>query len=410
MPAVLFCLIAGGRADDIRWLDDKIIRQTRQATVGILSRDGHASASGFFVSENGLVIACASTLEGLAEVVMFTSDNEEITGAKLVALDPLTDLAVLATGRRPPAFLTVHQKPVAANSSCAVVFRSGRAFKAADGVLLARRAQLDWTESRFLAVWSIAINPNMNGLTGAPVVTADGKVAGMCDFVTGFPPQKFVFAIPETAISTALEQARTAPAPRDFPRPGEVSRHGFSNTDPDYIEGMTRMSEGDPFGALDSFKSALRNHPKDPPAMIQVAACSRATGDVASAKRVLEELVRIAPERLQARAMLGMTLSEEGTSETTVRYFEELTTGFPEFAAAWGELGALRFDLGHKPAALAALKRHTELEPDSIHSWSVYAKALFATGDFDEATRAADRARELESILFKLTYSAPKRD
>jgi hypothetical protein len=143
---------------NIEWLDAEVIHKARQAVVAI-QPDGVATSSsnGFFASADGLVVTSASALEGNRRVVVLTLNKEEIKGARLMAIDPMTDLAVLATGRKKQAYLQVHDKPVAAGDSCAVIFHAGEGiFKTADGKLLERREELDWSEARFLEMWSIA--------------------------------------------------------------------------------------------------------------------------------------------------------------------------------------------------------------------------------------------------------------
>jgi hypothetical protein len=59
--------------------------------------------------------------------------------------------------------------------------------------------------------------------------------------------------------------------------------------------------------------------------------------------------------------------------------------------------------------AVAMIQRCAELEPESLNAWNFYADALAEVGKFDEASKVRDHVSELESIYFKLKYSAPHR-
>jgi tetratricopeptide (TPR) repeat protein len=400
---------------NIQWLDAEVIHKARQAVVAI-QPDGVATSSsnGFFASADGLVVTSASSLEGNRRVVVPTLNKEEIKGARLMAIDAMTDLVVLATGRKKQAYLQVHDKPVAAGDSCAVIFHAGEGiFKTADGKLLGRREDLDWSEARFLEMWSVAVNPNMNGLTGAPVITRDGRVAGMCDLVNGAPPQKFVLAIPEAAIAAVLARARAARKPLEFPKVGEISRlAGLPDPtgDPDYMEAMKLSSAGNRAAALEKYRAVLKRHPQNPLVMNRLASCLASAGNEDEARKILEDAIRLAPERLGLQLMYGNILQAQGDSVKMIRHYQDLTTRFPKLGDAWGRLGQCLFQAGRQAEGLAAIRKWTELKPDSMNAWDTYAQALSATGNHDEADCATKRSAELESLFFKLRYSAPKRD
>ena len=402
-------------SSNIQWLDDAVIHKARQAVV-LLVNDGPAtsSTSGFFASSDGLVVTSACKLEGKRRMVIRTSNKEEIKGARMMAIDPLTDLAVLATGWKTKAYLSVNDQPVAVGEPCAVIFHAGDGiFKTADGKLLARREERDWTETRFLEMWSVAVSPNMNGLTGAPVITRDGRVAGMCDLVEGSPPQKFVFAIPEAAIAAVLARARAARKPLEFPKTGEIRGYGDlpdPTGDPDYMEAMRLSSAGNQKAALEKYRAVLKRHPQDPIVMNRLACCLLETGNTDEARKIAEDAIRLAPDRLGPKLLLGAILDARTNSVKMISYYQDLTTRFPKLGDAWGSLGAHQFNAGRKAEGLAAIRKWTELEPDSMSAWDAYAQALTATGDYDEADRATERSSELESLFFRLRYSAPKRD
>ncbi len=402
-------LLLSASAADITWLDDAMVQKAKQAVVAVSVRENFGN-TGFFASDDGLVVTNASQFEGASKVRIFNSAGKEIPGCLLMMINPATDIAVLATGKKAPAYLAVDSRPAHAGESCAVIFGAGVAgkFITVDGKLLALRAGLDWTETRFIDLWSVGLNPNMHGLTGAPVITQEGRVAGMCDFVTGVPPQRFVFAIPETAIASALAQAREAQRPIKFPREGEISVYGVPS-DPDYLSAMKLMSAGNFAAALEKFESALQSNPQNPLTMIQVASCRANIGDLTGARKILEDAIRVAPERLKVRLFLGRIIASQSESASSLAYFQELADHFPQSGDVWGTFGEYLIKAGRGKEAVEPMKKWTELEPDSMRAWEGYAQALAASGDPDGAHQARAHFDELESALFKIRYSTPER-
>ena len=403
------------RAD---WLPNAVITKARKAVVTVQFEGAtKGSRSGFFASADGLVVTAASPLEGARQVVIRTSDNQEIKGARLMAVDPRYDLAVLATGGKNRPMLAVHEQAVAVGEACAVLFPAGGStLKTADGKLLARRAGLDWTESRLLELWSLAVSPQCNGPAGAPVITADGRVAGMYGFFGGSQAQKFTYAIPESALTAVLASARAAKQALAFPQPGEIIDSGTANGfavltgDPDFLAGARLLGTGDLVGALEKFRAALKRNPKNPVAMAKLASCLAFTGDTDEAGKVLKEAIALAPDRLGLPIALGEILNVRSDSATMVNYYQELTTRVPNLGKIRGALGMNLFNAKRKDEGLAALRKWTELEPDSMAAWDAYSRALTAAGEMSQADAASERSAALESLFFRLRYSAPKRD
>lgn len=397
-------------AEDIAWLEDSVISQARKAVVMVNPRQGVAT-TGFFVSSDGWVLTSAATLEGLREVVIITAEQKSLTGSKLVAMDPLSDLAILVTGMRPVHFLEVPDHPAVAGDSCAVILQNGEgSLRSTDGILLAQRDILDWTEKRLLRVWSVALRPDSYGITGAPVITREGKVAGMCDFISGKPPQKFVFAIPDTAIAALLKRARLGNnTPASFPKAGEISGFGVPS-DADYAGAMKLLSAGNTEGALQGFLQSLKLHPDNPIVLRQAALCYANTGRLADGSAMIDKALQLAPARMDLRAIKGQFLGTQGDHQKTVAYFQQLTASMPAYGTGWGRLSESLLRADRVREALQASQKWTQLEPDSIFAWNVHAVALSATGAFEAAAEATTRAEKLEKVFYTLRFSAPRRE
>lgn len=400
-------------AEEMKWLDDAVIQKAKQAVVWLTLRETQAGI-GFFASDDGLVVTSAGLCEGVSEVGVLTNGGEEIRGCRVVAMDPESDLAVLETGKKPTHYLKVQAKPAAAGELCALFYMSEwRKISAADGKLLARREGLNRKDARFVDLWSVGMSPNLKGPggylvqpSGAPVITRDGHVAGMCGFMrmTGEPSkQKFMFAIPEAAIASLLDTFRSSKQSLN-----SVTLAGA--TDPDYMEGVKLLNSGELPAAIEKFKLAAQRNPTDAGVMTVLAGALVNSGHAAEAREVIGAILKLEPAHVRARIGMGVVISTLDGETKAIDYFQRLTTEFPKLGEAWELLAKLYNRNGRKEEALAARKKHAELEPDSMNAWDACYEAFAAVGDYAGAGKAREQFNDLESLFFKLTYSAPKRN
>jgi Tfp pilus assembly protein PilF len=293
----------------------------------------------------------------------------------------------------------VHEQPADADAAYAVIYHSpSLKFKIIDGQLMSRRLSLDGTESRFLDIWSGALSPAASGLTGAPVITSDGKVAGMCDLISGNAKQRYVIAIPEAPIIAVVQRARRAKRPLPFPASGAISVTGVPQGEA-YRGGMKQIATGDLRAALESFRTALKDNPENPLAMTQEAFCQVSLGNYEEARKLLEKVRVVAPKRLRARTLLGHVLEAMGEHENAEACFRELTIDAPQLDDGWMGLGLRQLNAGNAVAAEMALKKCTELVPESMENWNRYAQALAETGKYSESYEAMEKVSDLESLL-----------
>lgn len=244
--------------------------------------------------------------------------------------------------------------------------------------------------------------------TGGALITADGAVAGMCDFVNGSWPNKRTFAVPGEALKNILARARTATKPAVFPRPGEVLGHQFPAC-PEYQEGLKLVGLGDFPAAKGRLEAALKVFPGNAIVVNHLAQVHVELGDTASADRLLREAVKAAPRKMYLDYQLGTILQASGEQAKALTHFQQLTVKFPEFALPWFGLVRQFSALERKSEALAAAQRYAELEPDSLTAWRTCATLLAASGDQAGARVAEEKFATLESYLFRIRYKAPQR-
>jgi hypothetical protein len=395
------------RAAGIKWVDAAVIEQGKKALVAVGTTKGVA-INGFFASDAGHVVTVAGPLEGTSAVTLKTSSGEEMP-AKLVMFNTEADIAVLATGRKPPGHLKFSATPPKVGAPCAIVYFEGKGavIAAADGQFLARRQGVDITSTRFQPIWSIAFSPTQNGGTGAPVICADGTAAGLMSATHVFggkTPQVIFKAVPESDVSAILAASIKSGRVINFPKLGSVNPDILGMSDPHEQQGRTFVAKGDLLSAIEEFQKALGKFPESPTILTDLAYCLTQQGDIAKAKATLQKALQHVPNNVQVRLMLATLPGEDNVGR-----LKELTEDAPLFAIAWGQLGIFLFNAGRHDEALDALRKYTELEPDSIQAWDKYAEILLKQGKLQESRAARDRASSLESLYFKLRYSAPKR-
>ncbi|MCX6852063.1 MAG: tetratricopeptide repeat-containing serine protease family protein [Verrucomicrobia bacterium] len=410
---ILACFCSAGFlcADDVVWLNDAVAQKALDATVSIDM--GDRKIVGFFVSADGLIVTVAQNLGGPSAPKIRSSTGEEMAHPELMAVDPINDLAVIATGSKPKAFLELEESFLSLFEAIVIphLTQSGR-MGVAHGRFFAQRPGADASNSRIVEVLSLGLAPTLPGTSGAPVVTRSGRAAGMCDSLTVLNGQKMYFAVPGKPVGELIALARKTRRPLSFSKIAELmplNSPVVSMVDRDYAEGVRLISVGDFEGAVEKFKVALKAHPRNPRLMHLLANVLAKTEHYAEARILLEEARQIDPANLNTRQLLGDVIRKMGELDQAITCFGELTRDFPQYAIGWGSLGLALRERGNKAEAVSALKKCAEFMPDNMGFLRMYADALADNGQMEESFSWRQRADDLESMLFKVRYSTPKR-
>ncbi|MBM4197530.1 MAG: tetratricopeptide repeat protein [Gammaproteobacteria bacterium] len=108
-------------------------------------------------------------------------------------------------------------------------------------------------------------------------------------------------------------------------------------------------------------------------------------GDAAGAERLSRAMLARSPDRLDARATLGLALSAQGRPREAVAAFEELVRLQPDVAAWWINLGTFRRQLGQYDEALADYARAAALGERSGSFFYNVGLLHIDRGDYDSA-------------------------
>ncbi|MBW3537956.1 trypsin-like peptidase domain-containing protein [Candidatus Parcubacteria bacterium] len=174
----------------------------RQAQTG--------AGTGVILSEDGLILTNKHVLpEEAGSFSIFTSDGREYRDAKVVARDPLNDIAFLrinAKGLKPAELgdsrgLLVGQKVVAIGNALGRFDNT-----ATEGIISGLGRPIGSEGLQNLIQTDAAINP---GNSGGPLVNIDGQVIGINTAVAGGGAQNIGFAIPISEVEQAIASIRS---------------------------------------------------------------------------------------------------------------------------------------------------------------------------------------------------------
>jgi tetratricopeptide (TPR) repeat protein len=139
----------------------------------------------------------------------------------------------------------------------------------------------------------------------------------------------------------------------------------------------------------EALSSAKRWHKLDKSsdeARMFLAQVSFRLGDLKTAKRQYSYLVEKSDEPPGDKlVMLIRYLSDEGDPENADKLMRSLARPYPESALAQYAVAAMALRAGDTEFAIASASRSIELNPDSLQSRLLYARALLANGEPDKA-------------------------
>jgi S1-C subfamily serine protease len=178
-------------------------------------REGNATASGFVINEDGLVLTNAHAVEGADEVaVRFTEDGDPVD-AKLKGRDPSTDLALLEVN---PDDAKLRPVPLGNSKEVRVgdpVVAIGNPFgftrTVTTGIVSALQRQIEAPNGfpiRNVIQTDASINP---GNSGGPLLDSDGRVIGINSQIATGGSSGSVgigFAVPINTAKSLLPQLR----------------------------------------------------------------------------------------------------------------------------------------------------------------------------------------------------------
>ena len=157
----------------IDWVLPKIL-----PAVFTVYRDDGGLGTGFYVSDQGHFITAKHVVEG-AKCFTAIDDGQTNKSAKLIAVDPTHDLALLTINGTPPAFLKIAENPTFYHGKHIAVVGSPKGYidSVTQGVVShPKRPIFPGKDLPGTFQTDAAINP---GNSGGPVVDGNGDVLGV---------------------------------------------------------------------------------------------------------------------------------------------------------------------------------------------------------------------------------------
>jgi tetratricopeptide (TPR) repeat protein len=136
---------------------------------------------------------------------------------------------------------------------------------------------------------------------------------------------------------------------------------------------------------------ALAVRPNNPRAHCNLGVHLLERGEVAAARRHLEQSVRLYPDNVDHRRYLGQALCQDRDWDAAALEYEEILRRDKQYAEAWCQLGVVRTRQGRLQQALECLQRANRLTPGSAPTLGALGDALW---QLDRQEQASDCWRE----------------
>ena len=104
------------------------------------------------------------------------------------------------------------------------------------------------------------------------------------------------------------------------------------------------------------------------------------------------EILKVAPDQPEARLLLAAALRRQGGAASALPILADLAAAHPDAAPVRVELGLAHAALGQGPAAIAALTRAVEIDPNHVQAWRALGDALSLAGEGARADQAYMRS------------------
>jgi predicted Zn-dependent protease len=165
--------------------------------------------------------------------------------------------------------------------------------------------------------------------------------------------------------------------------------------------------------AVESYRHALRVHPRQPAVRLRLAQFALQHGDLAEAEGHLDNLRRRGYRRSEVLLTLARCRMKRGDEDEARRLLDELLAGSPNDSVALFERGKLALQDNDPAAAERFLRRAVEIEPHSRQSLNYLVQALAQQGNAHEAEEFRSRLKKTEDEMkrmeeiFKSISAAP---
>jgi arylsulfatase A-like enzyme/tetratricopeptide (TPR) repeat protein len=148
-------------------------------------------------------------------------------------------------------------------------------------------------------------------------------------------------------------------------------------------------------GAVDLLREGLAADPDSPVLLSKLGAALRAAGDLRGAAAALEHARLVGDENPDVLNDLAVVYAALGRADEARALFQQLLDRDPGAATTWFNLGLFELQRQRQPAAVAAFRRATAIDPSYGEAWQALGAALVGV----DTRGAIDAWRRAEPLL-----------
>jgi tetratricopeptide (TPR) repeat protein len=363
----------------------KLIKKIRPAVVTVVVYDAHhrvtGIGSGFFVDKYGHMVTNYHVIDGKYAAEVRTADGESYPIKLVVADNKAVDLVKVLVDipREKVKWMKVSgDLPSIAEQILVIGSPMGLEQTVSEGIISSIR-EIPAVGEFFQM--SAPISP---GSSGGPVVNLKGEVVGVTtfQFVRG---QNLNFAIAAKSV-LKLEPARSG-------RSISMWTFAKSSQQPKLAEELCRQGysfsiNGDDQKALELFKEAIEQDPKNVMAWNGLGSCQIGLNRPDAAIDAYKQAIKINPDDDAMHYVLGNYYSKLGRHMEAIESYKEVVRIKPDFESAHFKLGVLYAQLGQLDEGKNAFEKVIRLNPDSAPAHFNVGLAYIKLGQYQDAIKA----------------------
>ena len=375
------------------WPLKELVASIKASVVTVVNYDlddtVSSIGSGFFISEEGILLTNYHVLEGAYRAAIRMPDGSQHPVEAVVAKSPLVDLikvrvAVPDSRIRPIALAT--EPPAVADRVFVVGSPMGLEQTVSEGIISAIR-ELP-AGGNVLQVTA----PISQGSSGGPVLNHSGEAVGVVTFQAS-RGQNLNFAISADALDGLSEEGPGISIAEWTIR---TSRRGPALAASLCSRGAQLSIQGHYEEALTYFERAAESNPEDPEAWYGLGSCyvglDRSDDAVAAYRRPIEQ----DPDNATAHFVLAMYYKTTGKYDLEIDALKEVIRIDPTHLRARFEIGRAYGALERTGEQIDAYRSLLKDQPDHIPTLLDLGVALEKAGNPGEAVAHFTQARDLD--------------
>ena len=361
---------------------EQLARKVKPCVFLLEVHDGedHVSSTGtaFAISADGLIATNHHVVKGGSHFAAITEQGAKFKVARIVAEDPVADLAILQLEARDILFLALGNSNEITVGKRVAVYGSpkGLAGSLSEGIISGKRANGDVIPHNGVELLqtTAAISP---GSSGSPLLDAEGNVLGIMTLGSSGNLQNLNFAVPVEVLIRLRERATV------------LASTGKEDSPP--APELPRTTKNDPEEALYADPDFKR------------LSDMQDTKDWIAALKLARQLSQKYPDAGAGHFACGYAAMRLGLDEQAETSFKRVLAIEPEDAASWYNVGCLLLRRDSTRPALTAFERSASSRPDSPDTWAKIIACHFLLNEWKKLIPPLETLAKLDAATFRRT-------